>query len=307
MEFDDKNVQHSIKKHKSRNYKNNIFQFLITVVKEFPTLITGYDDFVSNLNTTQMNPDSEDKKLDGLFERRNGKCVNIEHESEIRQRTLIKDGSYVLNNLASADDLEQFVVYTGDDEFPLYLSSPNLYYHMNVIRTRDIWGPTHLNAIKYKVSHNEELNGFDILDLCLMPFYGNVQSETEVVEEVVSIAPEIKANDFLLKVFARVMVTWICNIFKDYDTIGELIGVIEMNKRIDMDDMLEYATTALYTRIVEQKDSIIKNQRIALQQKDATIQQKDATIKQQNVALQQKDAEIDKLKKELEIISEINT
>ena len=80
-----------------------------------------------------------------------------------------------------------------------------------------------------------------------------------------------------------------------------------MNKLIDMDDMLEYATTALYTRIVEQKDSIIKNQSISLQQKDATIQQKDATIKQQNVALQQKDAEIDKLKKELEIISEINT
>ena len=59
-----------------------------------------------------------------------------------------------------------------------------------------------------------------------------------------------------------------------------------MNERIDMDDMLEYATTALYTRIVEQKDSIIKNQRIALQQKDA---------------------EIDRLKKELEMISELNT
>ena len=235
----------------------------------------------------QKNESFNKQEMDGLFKRENGKKDNIEIDTSYNRKAILKNCGYVLDKLRSGEEIDQKIFYIGDGDVTSYYADGNIYIPSNVIHTKKlIWGPTRLNAIKYKILKNKELDGYDILDMWILPVYGNVKSESEIVEELVHLSGEFKTSEFLSGIYTAAMINWICNVFSDINKIDKLIKVLKMNKCVTVEDMLESAIYArahvIYTQQAEELEKTqneLNNTEIELENAKTEIKKKDRIIK----------------------------
>ena len=101
--------------------------------------------------------------------------------------------------------------------------------------------------------------------MCILPVYGNVKSESEIVEELVHLSGEFKTSEFLSGIYT---------------------AVLKMNKCVTVEDMLESAIYArahvIYTQQAEELEKTqneLNNTEIELENAKIEIEEKDRIIK----------------------------
>ncbi|MBR0371204.1 MAG: hypothetical protein IJH63_10875 [Methanobrevibacter sp.] len=182
-----------------RNTQDLIFNFLFSKVKEFPAHLTGYKDIESNQPRNLINNLLKKSELDSLFMRKNGVFLNIEHQTVINQRKILKNASYILQLMEDNYEIEQIIVYTGHSDITKYIASNDIFVKTGWIETRKIDASIRLNNIYYKINNNQELNAYDICDACILPVYNHGKSNEELIDSLVYITKIVKRQLFYLK------------------------------------------------------------------------------------------------------------
>lgn len=200
MKSKNKSENNSPNFHKKRNTQDLIFNFLLSHVKEFPELITGYSDIESRQPRNQINNLLKKSELDSLFIRKNGAYLNIEHQLVLNTSKILKNVRYILLLMEEGKEVEQIIVYTGYQDVKKYFATNDIFVKTGLVETRKIDASIRLNNIYFKINNNQELNAYDISDACILPLYNDGKSNEEIIDNLVYITKHCRTTDFLFKI-----------------------------------------------------------------------------------------------------------
>ena len=136
--------------------------------------------------------------------------MNIEHHSSITPDLLRRDFEYAAAlHLESKEFVWPYIFNTG--KIPNitidYLNS-TMFFNPCWVNTVEIDASQKLNNIRYKLSHREVINAFEILDLIWMPKFRNEMTVEEVILELVEIYKGLIVDEGLLDVLRRCIILW---------------------------------------------------------------------------------------------------
>ena len=210
--------------------EDTIFNNCMNDFNDFPKYITHYDDIKGRFSNKFMSKAFKNLNLDAVFERRNGKLVNLEHHSgPVPMR---RNYSFVVTVFeASGLSIESFIFNTGKiPKKQVEYLNDTMFYNPKFFNTFEIRGIVNLNNFRYKVTDKEELNQFDALDLIWL-VKTNIDIDLEsLLMELTDIWANAVAPKWILSSIRKNMIIWAKKFIVDEENIKKFKKVIRMSR-----------------------------------------------------------------------------
>lgn len=213
------------------NTEDSIFNQCVIGIPEFPQYITSYKDIKNRAHTKIISEAYKNLNLDSVFERKNGKLINIEHHSSLTKEKLARNYEYITTLYsATLKDVEQFIMYTGDLPVnkALYLNYKDV-YSPNFFITKQIDGEIRINNLKYKIENNKEITSFDIIDLIWMPTFQINMNKEDLIVELSLIYDKLLISYSLSEVARRCLILWAGKYMKNPKKIKIVMEKLKMS------------------------------------------------------------------------------
>ncbi|WP_298522547.1 hypothetical protein [uncultured Methanobrevibacter sp.] len=191
--------------------EDTIFNNCMVDFSEFPKYITHYDDIKGPYSTKYMSPAFKNLNLDTVFERTNKNLVDIEHHSQLNSNLLRRDFNYMTTvHEATKRILDPFIFNTGEvPKETVDYANQTSFYNPKFFNTVEELGMANLNNLRYKVSHKDELNQSDALDLIWLMKSGiDMNREDLLLELTVDIWAKAVAPKWMLDSIRKNLLIW---------------------------------------------------------------------------------------------------
>lgn len=173
--------------------EDTLFWKCMNDIEEFIEYITKFKDIMGIYDEKYLSTAYRNLKLDAVRLRKDGSLIHVEHHSEVKTNTLSRNFEYLVTLHATTGKfIYPFIFNTGKiPKKTIEFASPTSFFSPAWINTQEIEASEKLNNIKYKLSKQEKITVFEVLDLIWMPKFKTDQPIEDIVMELVEIFENI--------------------------------------------------------------------------------------------------------------------
>lgn len=184
--------------------------------------------------------------------------VNIEHQSKISKRIMIRNLRYYTNTKHKyKKEIQQHIFHTGREIAPKYYIYDNQILHIPYLKqTFERNGMETFKLIKNKLKYNKKILPSDIFDLIWLPHFSELNINDDFLKEYVDTIHLLGKNKFY-PLLEKTTVGWIDRLAKNEKTINYMKEKLNMMS-INSPEFRDLRATAIYEKEMEIRENKIK-------------------------------------------------